>query len=389
MNIKQKLDQKDDLKKYKYIIVGSGFFGAVIAERIAEDLNEKVAIIEKRDHFGGNSYSYLDKETGIECHKYGTHIFHAKNKKVWDYICQFTAFNNYHHIVRTVYKDKIYPMPINLDTINCFFGTNMNSSEAMEFIESEIKKENILNPSNLEERAISLVGRRLYEAFIKGYTKKQWQTDPKELPMEIIERLPVRFNNVDSYFEDEYQGLPVNGYSELFSNLLNHPNIDIYLNTEYFEIKEILDENCLIIFTGPIDRFFDYKYGELGWRTLRFEEKVLDIESYQNIAVMNYSEENIPYTRIHEFKHLHQERKYGDKTILFYEYSKFANKVDEPYYPINTRMNKELYLKYRKDAENLNNILFGGRLGSYEYLNMDKAIEKALDLYENVIKRRG
>jgi UDP-galactopyranose mutase len=376
-----------ELKKTKYLIVGAGFFGAVIAERIANDKNELVVVIDKRDHIGGNSYSKIDDETGIEYHKYGSHIFHTSNEKVWRYINRFCTFNNYRHKVLTTYRNKVYQMPINLDTINSFYGMNLKPFEAKEFLRSEIEKEKIEIPSNFEEKAISLMGRRLYEAFIKGYTIKQWGIDPKLLPSNIITRLPVRYDYNNYYFDDPWQGIPLEGYGSLFEKILKHKNIKVYLNTDFFTIRNLLSPNCCIVYTGPIDCFFDYKFGKLGWRTLSFEKEILSVDNFQGTTVMNYAESSIPFTRIHEFKHFHVERRYTqEKTIIFREYSKNLGPMDDPYYPINTERDKKIFEKYYEESKKIKNIIFGGRLGTYKYLDMDKAIESALKTYDEKIK---
>ena len=284
---------------FKYVVVGSGFYGSTIAERIANDLNEKVLVIEKRSHIGGNSYSKIDAETGIECHEYGSHIFHTSHKQVWDYINGFCGFNNYRHKVLTQYQTKLYQIPINLNTINIFYGKNLKPFEIDAFLQTEIKKDRVTEAANFEEKAISLVGRPLYEAFIKGYTLKQWGINPKNLPASIIERLPVYKNYCSDYFTDPYQGIPLDGYSAVFERMLEHKNIEVLLNTDYFDVKQCIADNSLVIYTGAIDRFFDYKYGRLSWRALRFEKEVHKVDDCQGIAVINYAEENIPYTRSH------------------------------------------------------------------------------------------
>jgi UDP-galactopyranose mutase len=371
----------------KFLVVGSGFFGSVIAERIANDKNERVAVIEKRDHIGGNSFSEIDRSTGIECHKYGSHIFHTSNETVWKYINNFTGFNNYRHRVFTTYKDSVYSMPINLDTINRFYGKCMTPGEAMKFLEGEIAKDANDNPSNLEDKAISLVGKGLYEAFFKGYTAKQWETDPKKLPSYIITRLPMRFNYNADYFNDPRQGIPLGGYEAVFKALLSSQNIDVYLNTDFFSIKHLIPKDCLVIYTGPIDRYFEYKYGELGWRSLAFEKEVHSVGDYQGTAVMNYSDISVPYTRIHEFKHYHPERDYRtDATVLVKEFSKKMTLESEPYYPINTVADKEVLALYEAEREQLKNTIFGGRLGTYAYMDMDRVIAEALRVYKELIK---
>lgn len=377
-----------ELTGLKYLIVGSGFYGAVIAERIATQLKEKVLVIDRRDHIGGNSYSYTDKETNIEIHKYGSHIFHTSNEDVWNYICQFTQFNTYQHRVLTAYQNQVYSMPINLMTINSFYGKNFSPAEAQAFIQKEIERDKFENPKNLEEKAISLIGRPLYEAFIKGYTQKQWETDLKLLPANIITRLPVRFNYIDRYFADRYEGLPIDGYGKIFERMLANELIDVKTGIDYFDIKENVPEDCLVIYTGPIDRYFNYKYGQLGWRTTDFEEQTINVKDYQGTSVMNYADIGTPYTRIHEFKHFHPERKQAeDRTIIFKEFSRFAKENDTPYYPINTDRDKAIYGQYRELAAAEKNVLFGGRLGNYAYVDMHQAIAMALNTYEAKIKK--
>lgn len=375
-----------DFKNLRYLIVGSGFFGSVIAERIANDLSERVVVIEKRNHFGGNCFSKIDEETGIEYHQYGTHIFHTSSEVVWKYINAFTTFNGYRHQVLTTYKNKVYQMPINLETINSFYNINLKPFEVDEFLSVEISKEKIQNPQNLEEKAISLIGRPLYEAFVKGYTQKQWQKDPKELPTSIINRLPVRKNYDESYFFDPWQGIPTDEYSQIFKKMLYHKNIDLYLNTDYFDIKDRIPESCLIIYSGSIDRFFNYKFGKLEWRTLEFEREAVKVEDFQGTSVMNYAEASFPYTRIHEPRHLHIERNYTkERTLIFREYSKLDN-GENPYYPINTMDNERILNKYLEETKKVRNVIFGGRLGDYKYYDMDTTILGALKTYYKNIK---
>jgi UDP-galactopyranose mutase len=374
---------------YDYLVVGAGIFGSVLAERIANDLDAKVLVIDKRTHIGGNCYSQLDKETGIEIHKYGTHIFHTSSKVVWDYINQFTEFNNYHHQVLTTHKNKVFQMPINLETINAFYNLNLKPFEAKVFLKKEVEKENIKSPQNLEEKAISMIGRPLYEAFIKGYTIKQWGRDPKELPPDIIARLPVRYNYREDYFIDaRWQGIPVEGYTKLFERLLESPNIHVELNCDYFERRNDFKIKHLTIYTGPIDRYFGYAHGKLEWRTVMFEKKTVEVEDYQGTSVMNYSDLDVTYTRIHEFKHLHPERKSSNlKTVLFYETTGYD--PESPYYPINTAENKKILQNYKNLARDEHGVIIGGRLGDYAYYDMDKAILAALNCYkENICQKK-
>lgn len=375
-----------DLGRYKYIVVGSGFFGATVAERVANDLDQKVLVVEKRDHIGGNSYSYIDAQTGIEIHLYGSHIFHTSDSEVWDYINRFSAFNNYRHKVLTRHDGKVYQMPVNLLTINSFYGIDLKPFEVEDFLKSEINKEDIDKPANFEEMAITLAGRPLYEAFIKGYTAKQWQTDPRQLPASIITRLPFRNNYCADYFDDPFQGIPLEGYGKIFGKMLDHQNIKLQLDTDFFEIRNAIANNATIIYTGPIDRFFEYKYGRLSWRTLTFEKEVHNVKDYQGTSVMNFAQENAPYTRIHEFKHFHPERVHSDMTLIFKEYSKATNQSEEPYYPVNTKEDKHILAQYQQEIAKQKNVIFGGRLGTYCYLNMDQVIAKALNVYEKEIK---
>lgn len=374
------------------IVVGSGFFGLTIAERAANDLGLRVLVLEKRNHIGGNAYSEVEPKTGIEIHKYGAHLFHTSNEKVWEYVNRFTSFTNYVHKVYTNHKDVVYPLPINLGTINQFFSAAYSPSEARDLINSQAQAETS-EANNLETKGISLIGRPLYEAFIRDYTHKQWQTDPKDLPASIITRLPVRYNYDNRYFNDKYEGLPVDGYSAWLENMANHPNITVELENDYLDSssawnKESVAGKIPVVYTGPIDAYFNNQFGSLSWRTLDFEQEVLDVEDYQGTSVMNYADLEIPFTRIHEFKHFHPERDYypKDKTVIMREYSRFAEEQDEPYYPINSSQDRDILLKYREAQAAEENVFFGGRLGTYQYLDMHMAIASALTMYENEIR---
>ncbi len=367
------------LRDYDVIVVGAGFYGATIAERIATVLGRSVCMLERRPHIGGNSYSETDSATGIEYHKYGSHLFHTNSDEVWRYLHRFTNFTNYRHRVLAVHKGQVYPMPINLGTICAFFGRYMTPAEAREKVHRQTLDKDVLHADNLEEKAIALIGRPLYEAFIRGYTKKQWQTDPRQLPASIINRLPVRFTFEPYYFTDKYEGLPADGYTALFRRMLDSPQIDVRLGVDFFDVREAVQPHQLVIYTGPIDRYFDYRLGELSWRTLDFEREALAIDDYQGAAVINYADEDVPYTRIHEFKHLHPERRYAsERTLICREYSRFAQRGDEPYYPVNTARDRQLFAAYNRLAGREANVLFGGRLGSYQYLDMHQAIGAAL-----------
>ena len=371
------------------VVVGSGFYGLTIARQAADELGLKVLVLEKRNHIGGNAYSEFDSETGIEVHKYGSHLFHTSNERVWAYVNRFTAFNNYQHKVWAKHHGHLYPMPINLDTINQFFGKSFNSDQAKDFIQGQINATDAVSASSLETRAIALVGEPLYEAFIKGYTEKQWQTDPKLLPADVINRLPMRFTTEHRYFHDTYEGLPLGGYTAWLENMADHQNIEVKLNSYFFDIKYELLGHVPIVYTGPIDRYFDYQFGELAWRTLDFESEILNTGNFQNTSVVNYSDLDVSYTRIHEYRHLHPERAYQEeKTFISREYSRFASRKDEPYYPVNTEADREKLLRYRSLIDAEKDVWFGGRLGTYQYLDMHMAIASALTAFENRISTK-
>jgi len=369
-----------------YLVVGAGFYGSVIAERIANDLKKTVIIIDKRPHLGGNCYSTIDRETGIEYHPYGPHIFHTSDPKVWEYICQFTDFNSYYHQVLVTHKDRVYQMPFNLDTINAFYGKHLKPSEAKALIQKEIKKTKIHKPKNLEEKALVSVGRPLYEAFIKEYTKKHWGKAPRDLPSEIIQRLPVRFDYSRQYFQNaRWQGIPLQGYTRVFEQLLKSAQIRFILNCDYFQSRHQFEVKQKIIFTGAIDELFDYRYGPLEWRSVQYDRRVVGVSDYQGVAVMNYADRDVPYTRIFEPRHFHPERKYSaHKTLVLSEFSRSAEEV--PSYPVNTAMNNRKYQKYHRCVTRVKNLIVGGRLGDYAYYDMDATISAALSCYEKRIK---
>ncbi len=375
---------------YDLIIVGSGFFGLTVAERTATQLDKRVLILERRSHLGGNAYSEPEPETGIEVHRYGAHLFHTSNKRVWDYVRQFTEFTGYQHRVFTIYQGRVYPMPVNLATICEYFGRYLTPEQARGLVAEQAGEFDAKTARNFEEKAISLIGRPLYEAFFRGYTAKQWQTDPTELPAANISRLPVRYDFNNRYFNDTYEGLPVDGYTAWLKRMADHPNIEVRLDVDFFDVREQIPAGTPIVYTGPMDRYFDYSEGELGWRTLDFESEVLrDRGDFQGTSVMNYADENVPYTRIHEFRHFHPERDYPtDKTVIVREFSRFAESGDEPYYPINTPDDRAKLEKYRELAKREardRNVLFGGRLGTYKYLDMHMAIGSALSAFDNKI----
>ncbi|MFT4148369.1 MAG: UDP-galactopyranose mutase [Micrococcaceae bacterium] len=371
------------------VVVGSGLFGLTIAEQAATKLGLKVVILDRRHHIGGNAYSEKEKQTGIEVHRYGAHLFHTSNDRVWDYVNQFTDFTNYVHRVYTNHKGIVYPMPINLGTINQFFNAAYGPEDAKKLIQEQAAELAGTDPENLNDKGISLIGRPLYEAFIKEYTGKQWQTDPKDLPASIISRLPVRYNYDSRYFNDKYEGLPVDGYTAWLERMADHPNIEVQLNTDFFDedgeySKSKVVGQIPVIYTGPVDRYFDYSEGDLSWRTIDLEEEVLPIEDFQGCSVMNYADADVPYTRIHEFRHFHPERDYTkDATVIMREFSRFAEKDDEPYYPVNTETDRKGLLSYRDLAKGEDKVLFGGRLGTYKYLDMHMAIGAALSMFDN------
>jgi len=369
------------------VIVGSGFFGLTIAERCANELGLKVLVLDRRHHIGGNAYSEPDPETGIEVHVYGAHLFHTSNKKVWDYVNRFTDFTPYQHRVYTSHSGQVYPMPINLGTINQFFDAAYSPDEARALIKEQSAELGDRAPANFVEKGVSLIGRPLYEAFIAHYTAKQWQTDPAELSADIISRLPVRYTYNNRYFNDTYEGLPVNGYTAWLEKMAEHPNIEVRLRTNYFDVADEFKGKVPIVYTGPVDEYFGNCEGELSWRTLDFEREVVQTGDFQGTPVMNYPDPEVSFTRIHEFRHFHPERDYpDDKTVVMREFSRFAEKGDEPYYPVNTAEDREKLLKYRKLAEQEPDVLFGGRLGTYKYLDMHMAIGSALTMFENKLK---
>ena len=357
--------------KYDYLIVGSGLFGSIFAYE-AKKKGKTSLVIDKRNHIGGNIYT---KEVeGIQVHQYGAHIFHTSNKEVWDYIQQFAVFNRYTNSPIAKYKDEIYNMPFNMNTFNKLWGV-ITPKEAKEKIQQQIQESGITEPKNLEEQAISLVGKDIYEKLVKGYTQKQWGRPCTELPSFIIKRLPVRFTYDNNYFNDLYQGIPIGGYTQIIEKMLE--GIDVRLNCDFFEHREELEAMAdKIVFTGMIDQYYNYQYGTLEYRSLKFETELLDEDNYQGNAVVNYNEYEIPYTRIIEHKHF----EYGtqDKTVITREYPSSWQKGDEPYYPMNDDKNNELYARYKELADKEDKMIFGGRLGMYKYFDMHHVIDEAL-----------
>ncbi len=364
------------MKKYDYLVVGAGLFGAVFAHEMKKK-GKTCLVIDKRNHIGGNIYT--ENVEGIHVHKYGAHIFHTSNKEVWNYVNRFAEFNNYINSPVAIYKGELYNLPFNMNTFNKMWGVK-TPAEAKAKIEEEKAQYNIYEPKNLEEQALSLIGRDVYEKLVKGYTEKQWGRDCTDLPASIIKRLPVRFIYDNNYFNDPYQGIPVGGYTAIIEKLLE--GSEVLLNTEYADFyeghKELFGK---VLFTGPIDEYFNFKFGHLEYRTVEFDTKYLpDTDNFQGNAVVNYTEREIPYTRIIEHKHFEFNKCKG--SVVSYEYPREWAPGIEPYYPINNDKNTALYEKYLEEAAKETNVIFGGRLGMYKYFDMDKTIEAALKLAE-------
>lgn len=359
------------MKKYDYLIVGAGLYGAVMAYELGKK-GKKCLVIDRRDHIAGNIY--CEEIEGIHVHKYGAHIFHTSDKKIWEYMNQFTEFNNYINSPVAVYKDELYNLPFNMNTFSKMWGIK-TPQEAKDIIAKQIKELDIKEPKNLEEQALSLVGQDVYQKLIKGYTEKQWGRDCKDLPSFIIKRLPLRFVYDNNYFNDRFQGIPIGGYTPIVEKMLE--GCDVLLNTDYFEYRktnpDIADK---VVYTGMLDKYFEYKLGVLEYRSVRFEHERLDTDNYQGNAVVNYTEREVPYTRIIEHKHF----EFGTQptTVISKEYPSEWKLGDEPYYPVNDKKNEELANGYRELAAKEENVIFGGRLGEYRYYDMDKVIEAAL-----------
>ncbi|MCI1832924.1 MAG: UDP-galactopyranose mutase [Bifidobacterium sp.] len=375
------------------VIVGAGLFGLTIAQQAAEKAGADVQIVDVRQHIGGNAYSYMDEETGAEIHKYGAHLFHTSNPLVWTYVNRFTSFTNYVHRVYTTHDGEVYPLPINLGTINQFFHAHYTPAQARELIARQAGELAGTDPQNLNDKGISLIGRPLYEAFIKNYTAKQWQTNPSDLPSGIITRLPVRFTYDNRYFKDTWEGLPTGGYTAWMKRMIDDPRIHVTLGTDFFDDSQPLNKNRLVgkvpvVYTGPIDRYFDYALGELKWRTVDFTEVRYDEGDHFGCPVMNYADPDTPYTRAIEFKNFNPERRDSqnpDRTVVWKERSRFATRLDEPYYPVNTVQDKTLYHAYASRAHQEPGVVFGGRLGTYAYYDMHQVISSALHAYEHQV----
>lgn len=365
--------------KYDYLIVGSGFFGSICAYELNK-MGYKVCVIEKRNHIGGNCYT--SNRDGINVHEYGPHIFHTSNEEVWEWINQFVQFNNFINTPVANYKGKIYSLPFNMWTFSKLW--NITHPDEAEKIIKEQSSE-IGNPKNLEEQAIKLVGKDVYYKLIKGYTEKQWKKSAKELPKEIIKRLPVRFTYDNNYFNDKYQGIPIGGYTQIFEKLLD--NIEVKLNIDYLKNKEYWNSLANnVIYTGPIDAFFDYSYGELEYKTTKFEHKRIKQKNYQGISIMNYTDIEVPYTRTIEHKHF-ENSEISDITWVTWEYPDEYDKTKEAYYPVNDEKNNKIYYKYLELTKNLPNIYFGGRLAEYKYYDMHMVIESALNFVKTTYNK--
>ncbi len=359
---------------FDYLIVGAGFAGSVLAERLATRSNKKVLVVDKRNHIAGNAYDHYNEE-GILVHKYGPHIFHTNSKDVFEYLSDFTDWRPYEHRVLASVDGQLVPMPINLDTINKLYGLKLNSFEVEEFFASVAEQVPVIRTS--EDVVVSKVGRELYEKFFRNYTRKQWGMDPSELEKSVTSRVPTRTNRDDRYFTDTYQAMPLHGYTRMFERLLDHPNIKVMLNTDYHDIIDFIPFKEMI-FTGPVDEFFDFKYGKLPYRSLEFKHETLNTENYLAAPVVNYPNDNL-YTRITEFKALTGQQ--HAKTAIVYEYPKAEG---DPYYPVPRLENAELYSKYKKLADETPNVHFVGRLATYKYYNMDQVVAQALTLYKKL-----
>ncbi len=363
---------------FDYLIVGAGYSGSVLAERIATKLNKKVLVVDKRSHIAGNAYDFYN-EHGILVHKYGPHWFHTNDKTVFTYLSKFTSWHYHYHVVKTYVDGQLLPIPINLDTLNQLYGFNLKSPEEVQDYYDKVKV-NISNPSNSEEMVISQIGTDLYKKFFKGYTLKQWEIDPKDLAASVTARIPTRTSRDNRYFTDIYQGVPKHGYTEMFRKMLDHPNISIMLQTDY---TAILDEIKFekMIYSGPIDSYFNYKFGKLPYRSLKFEHETFQKDHYQEYQQVNYPND-YDFTRIVEWKHATGQK--SDLTTITREYSLLADETMEKYYPIPREDNHQLYKKYKEEADKLENVIFCGRLADYKYYNMDQVVARALSIFQKI-----
>lgn len=366
----------------KILIVGAGFSGAVVANTLAKTGNYKIKIVDERNHIGGNCHTERDSLTNVMVHKYGPHIFHTSNEKVWNYVNSFGTFRPFVNRVKSIYKGQVYSMPINLHTINQFNAKSFGPEEARKWIESQ-GDTSISDPKTFEEQAKKFVGEKLYKAFFYGYTKKQWGTEPRNLPASILKRLPVRFNYDDNYYNDVYQGIPVEGYTAIIQKMMEHPNIEVRLGTHFLGENEDNTDYDHVFYTGPIDAYFSFRFGRLGYRTVYFKEYRSDGD-FQGNAVINYADEDVPYTRIHEHKHFAPWENHP-KTIYFEEYSKETESSDIPYYPKRLEGDLEILKRYESEVSKLERVTFLGRLATYRYLDMHHIIEEALEIAEKFL----
>ena len=363
---------------FDFLIVGAGFAGSVLAECLASRANKKVLIIDKRNHIGGNTYDYYNTD-GILVHKYGPHIFHTNSRDVYDYLKKFTGWRPYEHRVLASVDGMLVPIPINLNTINQLYGLNLSTSEVAAFLESKAEKKTRIITS--EDVVVNKVGRELYEKFFKGYTKKQWDMDPSELDASVTARIPTRSNRDNRYFTDTYQAMPLNGYTRMFENMLSHPNIKVMLNTDYKDIEGMIPFKKMV-YTGPIDYYFDYCYGKLPYRSIEFQFETLETENFQPTGTVNYPNEH-PYTRVTEFKYLTGQK--HPKTSVVYEFPKDEG---DPYYPVPRPENAEIYKEYQQLTNGLKNVYFTGRLATYKYYNMDQVVAQSLMMYKKIISHQ-
>lgn len=371
--------------KSKFLIIGSGLSGSVLANQLSQALDCTIEIWDERNHIGGNCFTKKDEATGIMVHEYGPHIFNTDNRKVWDFVNSFMEFRHYVHRVKAMSKGKVYSLPVNLQTINQLFQKTFTPAEAKVFLETLADK-TIEDPQNFEEQALRFIGKELYDAFFYGYTKKQWGCEPVELPASILKRIPVRFNYDDNYHNNIYTGIPIEGYTALIEKFIAFDNIKVTLNKKFDSSMDI-SEYDHVFYTGPIDAWFQYKHGRLGYRTVTFE-KIEAEGDYQGVAQMNYCDADIPYTRITEHKHFTYWEQY-DKTICFKEFSKETTENDIPYYPKRLQADKEILMRYREEATNLQKISFLGRLATYRYMDMHHVIGEALNFSNLFISAFG
>lgn len=379
----------DDLYSCDLVVVGAGFYGATIAERAAAR-GLRALVVDRRDHIGGNAYTEVHPETGIEVHRYGPHLFHTPNAEVWDYLQRFTGFTDFQLRVWSSHRGQLYPLPVNLATISQFFGRHLSPAEARALIAGQTEGLDPQAATNLEDKAIASIGRPLYEAFIRDYTAKQWQTDPRLLPAATIARLPVRYTTDTRYFSDRFQGLPVDGYTAIFERMFDSPRIAVRLGVDWFDLRHAAPAGLPVVYTGPIDRYFGYAEGRLGWRTTRFEAETVTVGDYQGTTIVNYPDAGVPFTRIVEYRHLYPDRPYpADGSVIVREFPRFATGDDEPFYPVDTAEDRARLARYRARAEAEPDVLFGGRLGTYRYLDMHQAIAMALRDWETLARRFG